>query len=72
MRSLTVALLSGLILSMGLCDPAMALAASDQPAAPSGPTEDVPLPLYKPPKKWPRGLAWVEDCVERREAIPYS
>jgi hypothetical protein len=52
MRNLTVALLSGLILSMGLCDPAMTLAASDQPGvAPSSPTKDVPLPLYQPPKR---------------------
>jgi len=52
MRSLTVSLLAGLILSMGLVDPATTPAASDQPSASqSGSTEDVPLPLYQPPKK---------------------
>jgi hypothetical protein len=54
MRRLTVSLLLllGLILSMGLCDPATTLAVSDQPSvAQSGPTEDAPLPLYTPPKK---------------------
>ena len=52
MRNLAVALLSGLILSMGLCDPATTLAVSDQPGvAQSGPIEDVPLLLYTPPKK---------------------
>jgi len=50
MRGLT--LLLGLILSMGLCDPATTLAVSDQPVvAQSGPTEDEPLPVYTPPKK---------------------
>jgi hypothetical protein len=45
-------LVLGLILSLGLCDPATTLAVSDQPSvAQSGPTEDVPLPLYQPPKK---------------------
>jgi len=48
----TVSLLSGLILGMGLCGPATTPAASDQPSvAQSGPTEDVPLPHYTPPKK---------------------
>ena len=60
MRSLTVSLLLllGLILSLGLCDPATTLAVSDQPSvAQPGPTEDVPLPLYQPPKKLvPRAL----------------
>ena len=52
MRSLTVSLLSGLILSMGLCGPATTLAVSGQPGvAQAGPTEDAPLPLYTPPKK---------------------
>lgn len=52
MRSLTVSLLVGLILSMGLVDPATTPAASEQPSASqSGSTEDVPLPLYQPPKK---------------------
>ena len=52
MRSLTLSLLLGLILSMGLCDPTTTLAVSDQPTvAQSAPTEDVPLPLYQPPKK---------------------
>jgi Domain of Unknown Function (DUF928) len=52
MRSLTVSLPLGLILSMGLCDPATTLSVSDQPSvAQSGPREDVPLPLYQPPKK---------------------
>jgi hypothetical protein len=52
MRTLTVALLSGLVLSLGLCDPAMMLAASGQPGvAPSSPKEDVPLPIYTPPKR---------------------
>ena len=52
MRSLTVSLLSGLILGMGLFGPATTPAVSGQPnVAQSGPTEDVPLPLYTPPKK---------------------
>ena len=53
MRSLTVSLLLLLgLLSMGLCDPVTTLAVSDQPSvAQSAPTEDVPLPLYQPPKK---------------------
>jgi hypothetical protein len=54
MRSLTVSLLLllGLILSLGLCDPAMTLAVSDQPTvAQARPTEDTPLPHYTPPKK---------------------
>jgi hypothetical protein len=52
MRSITVSLLSGLILSIGLFDSATTLAVSDQPAvAQSGPTEDVPFPLYTPPRK---------------------
>jgi hypothetical protein len=41
-----------MILSMGLWDPAAAPAVSNQPSvAQSGSTEDVPLPLYQPPKK---------------------
>jgi len=52
MRHITVSLLSGLILSLGLFGPAMTSAVADQPTvAQSGPTEDVPLPLYTPPKK---------------------
>ncbi len=52
MRNVTVSLLMGLILSMGLYAPPTTLAVSDQPiVAQSGPTEDVPLPLYTPPKK---------------------
>ena len=52
MRNLTISLLSGLILSLGLYDPATTPAASDQPSvAQSGPTEDLPLPLYQPPKR---------------------
>ena len=52
MRSLTVSLLSGLILSMGLFDLATTPAVADQPSvAQSGPTEAVPLPFYQPPKK---------------------
>lgn len=51
MRSVPVSLLLlGMILSMGLADPAQA--GSDQPAASQpGSTEEVPLPLYQPPKK---------------------
>ena len=52
MRSVPVSLFLVLILSMGLSDPASTTAASNQPSvAQSGPTEEVPLPLYKPPKK---------------------
>jgi hypothetical protein len=52
MRSLTVSLLSGLFLTMGLFGPATTPAASDQPSvAQPRPTEDVPLPIYTPPKK---------------------
>ena len=52
MRSLTVSLLLGLILSMGLFDSATTLAVSDQPTVSQpGSTEDVPLPIYTPPKK---------------------
>jgi hypothetical protein len=51
-RSLTVSLLMGLILSMGSFDSATTLAASDQPTVSQpGSTEDVPLPVYTPPKK---------------------
>jgi hypothetical protein len=51
MRNLTASLLVGLILSLGFCDPATTLAVSDQPSvAQPAPTEDVPLPLYMPPK----------------------
>src|SRR6185295_12595075 len=52
MRNVTVSLLVGLILSIGFYDPATTLAASDQPSvAQAKPTDDVPLPLYTPPKK---------------------
>ena len=52
MRRIPVALLSGLILSMGLFDPATTPAVADQPVVSQpGPTEDLPLPLYQPPKK---------------------
>lgn len=52
MRHAMVSLFMGLILSIGLSNPAMIQAVSDQPAvSPSNPTEDVPLPLYTPPKK---------------------
>lgn len=52
MRSLTVSFLSGLLLSMGLFGPAMTPAVADQPAVvQAGPKEDVPLPLYQPPRK---------------------
>jgi hypothetical protein len=54
MRSLTVSLLLilGLILSLGLYDPATTLAVSDQPSvAQSAPVEKAPLPVYTPPKK---------------------
>lgn len=52
MRSLPLSLLSLLVLSMGLIDPAMTPAASDQPAAlqPES-TENTTLPVYLPPKK---------------------
>lgn len=52
MRNVTVSILLGLTLSMGLHDPAPTLAAAEQPtASPAGSTETVPLPLYQPPKK---------------------
>jgi len=52
MRHVTVSLLVGLIMSMGLYDPAATLAVSDQPTvSQSAPSEDLPLPLYTPPKK---------------------
>ena len=52
MRHATFSLLAGLIMSIGLVDPATTPAASDQPAAlQSGSTEDVPLPVYQAPKK---------------------
>lgn len=52
MRHVTVSLLVGLILSMGLSNPATVPAASDQSdVSQSRPTEDAPLPLYTPPKK---------------------
>jgi len=51
MRRLT-SLLSGLILSIGLCHSATTLAVADQPAlSQSGPTENLAVPLYTPPKK---------------------
>jgi hypothetical protein len=52
MQNLTVSLLVGLILGIGFYNPATTPAASDQPSvAPSKSPEDVPLPLYTPPKK---------------------
>ena len=52
MRTLSVSLLVGLVLSMGFYHPVPAQAASDQPdVSQSRPTEDPPLPLYTPPKK---------------------
>jgi len=52
MRSLTVSLLSVLILNVGLVDSATRPAIADTPAiSQSGPTEDMQLPLYQPPKK---------------------
>ena len=55
MRRVTVSLLlflSGLILSLGVFGPASTSAIADQPSvAQSKPTEDVPLPVYTPPKK---------------------
>ena len=52
MRSVTVSLLSGLILSMGLFDPTTTPAVAGQPSvAQSESTVDVPLPIYTPPKK---------------------
>jgi Domain of Unknown Function (DUF928) len=52
MRRITVALVSGLVLSMGMFGPAPTPAVADQPAVTqSGPTENAPLPLYQPPKK---------------------
>jgi hypothetical protein len=52
MRNVTVSILLGLTLSMGLHDPAPTLAAAEQPtASPPEPTETVLLPLYQPPKK---------------------
>ena len=48
----SILLLLGLILSLGLCNPATTLAVSDQPSvAQSAPVEKAPLPVYKPPKK---------------------
>ncbi|TKB71165.1 MAG: DUF928 domain-containing protein [Nitrospira sp.] len=52
MQRPTVSLFLGLILCIGLLDPATTPAVSDQPtASQSGPKEDAPLPLYQPPKK---------------------
>ena len=52
MRRVMLSLLSGLILSMGLFDSATTPAGAEQPAVSQlGPTEDVPLPVYTPPKK---------------------
>jgi hypothetical protein len=52
MRRPTVSLLSALLLSTGLCVSATTQAMAEQPTlSKSGPTEDVPLPLYHPPKK---------------------
>jgi hypothetical protein len=52
MRSLTVSLISALILSMGLFGSTMSSALADQPSvAQSKPADDVPLPVYTPPKK---------------------
>ncbi|THJ17018.1 MAG: DUF928 domain-containing protein [Nitrospira sp. CG24E] len=52
MRRITAALLSGLLVSIELSGPATTPAVADQPAVKqSGSTENVPLPLYQPPKK---------------------
>ena len=52
MRKPTVFLLSALLLSIGAFVPATTPAVADQPAVTqSGPTDNVPLPLYQPPKK---------------------
>ena len=52
MHRLTGFLLSGLLVSTGLFGPIWTSAIADQAAvSPAGPMEDVPLPLYKPPKK---------------------
>jgi len=49
---MNAALLSGLIVSLGLYGPATTPVVADQPAVTqSGPTDNVPLPLYQPPKK---------------------
>jgi len=52
MRRVPISLVSGLVLCMGLFDPASTPAGSDQPSvAQSKPADDVPLPVYTPPKK---------------------
>jgi hypothetical protein len=52
MQHLTVSLLLGLMLSVGLLGPAPIPAVADQPAVvQSGPTDNAPLPLYQPPRK---------------------
>ena len=52
MRRVSVSLVSGLVLCIGLFDSATTPARSDQPAvSQTKPTEDVPLPTYTPPKK---------------------
>jgi hypothetical protein len=52
MRNPTVSLLAGLMLSVGLYDPAATLAVSDQPGvAQSGLREDAPPLVYTPPRK---------------------
>ena len=52
MRNVTVSLLVGLVLSIGFYDPATTPAISDPPdISQSKPTEEVPLPVYTPPKK---------------------
>ena len=52
MRRVPISLVSGLVLCMGLLDPATTPAGSDQPSvAQSKPADDVPLPVYTPPKK---------------------
>ena len=52
MRNPTVSLLAGLILSVGLYDPAATLAVTDKPGvAQSGLTEDTPPLVYTPPRK---------------------
>ena len=52
MRRLTVSLLSGLILSLGLFVSTTMPAVADQSAVTqAGPTDNAPLPLYQPPKK---------------------
>jgi hypothetical protein len=52
MQNVTVSLLVGLILGMGLYHPSTTLAVSDPPnISQSNPTGDITLPIYTPPKK---------------------